>query len=118
MVRGYFANVIALTDLRAALVGNWVAFDRHGTLLDYPIPNDIGPAALAVSPVTDALKTTDEEGDLVGSADKNAFWSVDVIFLNAVVLDRLPDRQYTAEELIEEVRQVGFAWQISPTSSP
>jgi hypothetical protein len=110
--------VISLGDLRAALVGNWVAFDKHGNPVDYKVPGDIGPAALSVSPVTDALKVVDEEGNLAGSGDRGAYWSVDAIVLNSVVLDRLTDREYSAEDLIQEVRRVGFVWQISPTSAP
>ena len=110
--------MISLVDLRAALVGNWVAFDKHGRPVDYAVPNGIGPAALSVSPLTDALKTVDEKGHLAGFVDKTAFWSVDAIVLNSVVLDRLPDRLYTAEDLIDEVRRIGFTWQISPTSAP
>lgn len=99
-------------------MGNWVAFDKHGDRVDYTVPNDIGPATLSVSPVTDALKTVDDVGNLATSGDKAAFWSVDAIVLNVVVLDRLPESVDSVEDLIEKVRQIGFTWQISPTSSP
>jgi hypothetical protein len=108
--------VISLADLRSLIDGNWVAFDVEGRTVEYKVPKDIGPAALSVSSVTDALKVVGEDGNLVGSVDKASYWSVDAIVLNVVVLDRLHGSSYTAEDLIEEVRSVGFSWQISPTS--
>lgn len=110
--------VISTADLRALLDGDWVAFDIDGRLVDFPVASDVGPATLTVSPVTDALKVLDENGFLAGSVDKTPYWSVDAIVLNVAVLDRLPNGSFTAEDLIEEVRRVGFSWQISWTSDP
>lgn len=110
--------MISIERLREQLRGDWVAFDKHGETVDYVVPKDIGPATMSVSPVTDALKQVDEADRVVGSVDKHSVWSVDVIVLNSIVLRRLPDETYTAEELIDVVREAGFAWQISPTSSP
>lgn len=110
--------MISIAQLREELRDDWVAFDKHGQVVDYVVPKDIGPATMSVSPVTDALKMVDEADRVVGSVDKSSVWSVDAIVLNSIVLRRLPDREYTAEELIEAVRDVGFAWQISPTSAP
>ena len=108
--------VISTAGLRTHLNGNRVVVNIDGRPVDHPAPGDVGPATLSVSAVTDALKILDEEGLLAGSVDKTAYWSVDAIVLHVVVLDRLPDRSYTAESLIEEVRRAGFSWQISSTS--
>ncbi|HEX6286462.1 MAG TPA: hypothetical protein VFZ80_03175 [Acidimicrobiia bacterium] len=110
--------MISIESLAEHLAGDWVAFDKYGNVLDYIVPNDIGPATLAVSPVTDALKEVDEADRVVGSVDKNAVWSVDAIVLNSIVLRRLPNDAYEAEDLIQAVRDAGFSWQISPTSVP
>lgn len=109
--------VISLADVRAAIDGNWAVFDTNGRPVDYTCSEDIGQAVLSVSPVTDALKVVDA-GYLIGSVDRASCWSVDAIVLNVVVLDRLPGDSYKAEDLIEEVRRVGFSWQIRPTSGP
>ena len=110
--------MISIAGLRAALQGNWVAFDKWGSPVPYEVPKDVGPATLSVSPVTDALKRLDSEGNVASEVDKRGLWSVDAIVLNIVVLDRLPGETYTAEQLIDEVRAIGFGWQISPTSAP
>jgi len=110
--------VISIESLREHLDGDWVAFDKQGNVVDYVVPRDIGPATLSVSPVTDALKEVDEADRVVGSVDKNSVWSVDAIVLNSIVLRRLSENTYTAEGLIEAVREAGFSWQISPTSVP
>lgn len=110
--------MISTRELKSRLDGNWVAIDKHGRSVDYEIPKDIGPATLAVIPVADALKQVDEVDHVVGAVDKNAVWSVVAIVLNSVVLNRLPDESFTAESLIEAVRDAGFGWQISPTSAP
>lgn len=110
--------MISTQELKSRLTGNWVAIDKHGQPVIYEVPADIGPATLAVAPVTDALKRVDEADRVVESVDKNTVWSVVAIVLNAIVLNRLPEDSFTAEELIEAVRDAGFAWQISPTSAP
>lgn len=112
------ADVISVDNLRRHTVGDWVAFDKHGDIVEYLVPKDIGPATLSVSAVTDALKEVDPAGRVVASIDKNTVWSVDAIVLNSIVLRRLPEGEYGVEALIEAVRQAGFAWQISPTSAP
>lgn len=110
--------MISVDNLRRHTVGDWVAFDKHGDIVEYLVPKDIGPATLSVSAVTDALKEVDPAGRVVASIDKNTVWSVDAIVLNSIVLRRLPEGEYGVEALIEAVRQAGFAWQISPTSAP
>ncbi|MFZ0013231.1 MAG: hypothetical protein WAL25_03855 [Acidimicrobiia bacterium] len=110
--------MISIELLKTRLEGNWVAFDKHGRPVVYRPPKDIGPATLGVRPVTDALKRVDENDEVVGSVDKKSVWAVDVIILNTIVLDRLPDQSFSAEGLIEAVRSVGFTWQISSISGP
>lgn len=107
--------VISIEGLRDQLDGDWVAVDRHGEIVEYSVPKDIGPATLSVSPVSDALKEVNDADNIVGSVDKNTVWSVDAIVLNSIVLSRLPDQTFTAEELIEAVREAGFVWQITPS---
>jgi hypothetical protein len=109
---------ISIETLRRHLIGNWVAFDKFGTVVDYLVPKDIGPATLSVSPVTDALKEVDDADRVVRSVDKRTMWTVDAIVLNSIVLDRLPEDTYEPEDLIQAVRDVGISWQISQTSSP
>lgn len=110
--------VISITRLKEAIDGEWVALDKWGTPLEVAIPEDRGPATLMVSEVTDALKTIDEADRLGEAVDRSTTWAVDAIILNTTVLDRLGDRTLTAEQLIEAVAEVGFAWQVSSTSAP
>lgn len=105
--------MISIEALRGELDGDWVAIDRHGQVVDYEVPKDIGPATLSVSPMTEALKRVDQDDRVVGDLDRDTVWTVDALVLNTVVLRRLPEREYTAEELIDAVREAGFAWQIS-----
>jgi hypothetical protein len=107
---------ISTSLLRDSLVGDWIGFDRQGDPLDMEIPHDIGPAALLVSPVTDAVKRV--EDDVVESLDRDQMWFVEAIVLNSVVLKRLEDRDWSAEELLIAVREMGYTWQISPIASP
>jgi hypothetical protein len=109
--------VISISELRTHVVDKWVAFDVDGTVLDVEIPRDIGPAALFVSPVTDALKEVDENGRVVGSVDRSLMWSVETIVLNEVALRRLEGR-LSAGELIDAVRTSGLAWAVRPISDP
>lgn len=109
-------NVISTSRLTDSLVRDWVAFDQHGNPLEIEIPGDIGPAALLVSPVTEAVKRV--EGDNVVSLDRDQMWLVEAIVLNRVVLRRLEDQEMTAEDLLTAVREKGYSWQISPFSSP
>ena len=108
--------MISTSNLAAGLVENWVAFDKNGNLLDIEIPGDIGPAALMVTPVTDAVKRVEE--DIVESMDRNRMWSVEAIVLNRIVVERFEPTELSAEELLAMVREMGFSWQISPISAP
>ena len=107
---------ISTSRLAGNLRGSWVAFDKHGDPLEIEIPRDVGPAALLVSPVTDAVKRMD--GDTVESLDRDQMWLVEAIVLNIVVLRRLGDLEATPEELVSAVREAGYSWQISPFASP
>lgn len=107
-----------MAKLKDQIEGEWVAFDKHGRVVQFAVPEDFAPATLSVSPVTDALKRVDEADRVVGSVDKGSVWMVDVILLSSTVLGRLPDDVFTAEELLEAVREAGFVWQVSPTSVP
>ncbi|HEX6299403.1 MAG TPA: hypothetical protein VF148_02940 [Acidimicrobiia bacterium] len=108
--------MISTSRLAGSLRGNWVAFDKSGNPLEIDIPGDIGPAALLVSQVTDAVKRLD--GDTVESVDRDQMWLVEAIVLNSVVLRRLGHLEATPEELLAAVREAGYSWQISPFSSP
>jgi hypothetical protein len=108
--------MISTSRLAGSLRGNWVAFDKHGNPLEIDIPGDIGPAALLVSSVTDAVKRL--EGDTVKSLDRDQMWLVEAMVLNRVVLSRLGDLEATPEDLLSAVREAGYSWQISPFSSP
>lgn len=110
--------MISIANLRETLKGDLVAFDKHGMILDVEIPDGIGPAALLVSPVTDALKTVGPDGRLEVSVDRDLMWSVDAIVLSSVIIGRLDDRDLSAEDLLDMVRDAGFSWQISPTCAP
>ena len=109
-------DVISTSRLKESLEGDWVAFDKHGEALAIEIPVDVGPAALLVSPVTDAVKRVEE--DVVRSLDRDRMWAVEAIVLNRVVVRRLGDQELTAEGLLAAVREMGYSWQISPISSP
>ena len=84
--------------------------------MDVAIPADVGPAALLVTPVTDAVKRLD--GDEVVSLDREGMWAVEAIVLNKVIVRRLDDMEVTAEELLDLVPEMGYTWQVSPISSP
>lgn len=108
--------VISISWLRENLKGDWVAFDHHGAPVDVEIPATIGPAALLVTPVTDAVKRV--RGGEVESLDRDQMWAVEAIVLNRVVLRRFEDGEMTTDELLAAVRDLGFSWQVSPISSP
>jgi hypothetical protein len=108
--------VISTSRLKAGLADDWVAFNESGDLIEIEVPTTIGPAAFLVTAVTDAVKRV-VDGQ-IESLDRNQMWAVDAIVLNQVVLRRLEDEELTASELIARVRELGYAWQISPVSVP
>lgn len=116
--REYFEWVISTAELRARLENKWVAVDKFGAILDIEIPADIGPAALLVAPVTDALKEVDEQGRVLGSVDRARMWAVEAIVLNEIAVRRLQQETYTVGDLLDAVRESGLAWQVRPTSVP
>ncbi|MGH3649438.1 MAG: hypothetical protein ACRDU9_01915 [Acidimicrobiia bacterium] len=99
------------------LDGDRVVFDKLGEPVDLEAPDDVGPATLLVKTVTDALKLV-EDGVVEGSVDRSAMWVVEAIILDRVVLERIGPRRLSVEDLLTEVRQLGFAWQVSPISAP
>ena len=92
-------------------------FDKWGNRVDGPIPTDAGPAALVVGDPVDALKRV-EQGTVESSVNRSQMWRVEAIVLNRIVVERLPDDGLSVDELLAEVRSMGLAWQIRPTSSP
>lgn len=107
---------ISTVRLADSLRGDWVVFDNQGNPLDFEIPGDIGPAALLVAPLVDAVKR--KEGKSVESLDRDEMWLVEAIVLNKVVLRRIGVLEATAEDLLRAVREAGYSWQVSPISSP
>ena len=93
-----------------------MAFDEGGEPVDVEIPATIGPAAFLVTPVTDAVKRVID--GRIESLDRDQMWAVEAIVLNRVVLRRLGDQEMTTGELLSRVRELGYAWQISPVSAP
>lgn len=91
---------------------NWVLFDIAGTPFDLPVPRDIGPATLLVSPVTDALKTMSEDGLVVESLDRANVWSVVGYALNRVVLKKLDHVNMSPDQLYEAVVGLRLGWQV------
>lgn len=103
--------------LTGILDGDWAVFNQNGDPVGLGVPGDVGPAALLVSDVTEALKRVD--GDVVvESVDRRTMWFVEAIVLNRIVLERLPPEDVSVEGLMEAVRSAGFAWQIRPISVP
>lgn len=110
--------VISIGHLTDTLEGDWAVFDKHGIQVDLGVPNDVGPAALLVSDVTEALKRVDESGFVVESVDRREMWAVEAIVLNRIVLKRLDPEDVSMEDLMDAVRSLGFTWQIRPISVP
>ena len=98
-----------------SIVGDRAVFDKHGNLLEIDIPSDIGPAALLVAPVTNAVKRLDD--GRVESLDRDQMWLVEAIVLHRDILDSLEDREMNAEDLLNAVRDAGHSWQVSPISA-
>jgi hypothetical protein len=114
--REYFEPVISTSRLKASLVGDRVVFDERGEPIEVEVPTTIGPAALLVSSVTDAVKRVVE--GRIESLDRDGVWAVEAIVLNQVVLRRLEDDEMTPTELLARVRELGYAWEINPVSGP
>jgi hypothetical protein len=114
--REYFEPVISTSRLKSSLVGDWVAFDERGEPIEVEIPPMIGPAAFLVTHVTDAVKRVAD--GRIESLDRDQIWAVEAIVLSRVVLRRLDDEEMTTTELLSRVRELGYAWQISPVSAP
>lgn len=105
-----------MSRLKANLVGDRVVFDERGEPIEVEVPTTIGPAAFLVSPVTDAVKRVVE--GRIESLDRDGVWAVQAIVLDQAILRRLEDDEMTTTELLARVRELGYAWQISPVSAP
>ena len=88
-----------------------VAVTTGGTVVDVPVPPDVGPAVMVVKPVTDALKFG-ESGRLVASVDRDRTWAVHAFVLHRDVLGKLQSEQLTARELKAEVERLGIVWDV------
>jgi len=108
--------VISISRLRDSLVGDRVAFDYRGEVLERDVLVPSGPASLLVAPVTDAVKRRD--GDVVVSLDRDTVWAVAGIVLHGEVLQKLDEDEIGAGELLEAVEGLGYTWQVIPTSAP
>ena len=107
--------MISISRLRDSLVGDRVAFDERGELLEADVHASSSPATLLVGPVTDAVKRRD--GDAVVSLDRDAVWAVAGIILDREVLERLDEDEIGAEELLDAVERLGYTWQVIPASA-
>lgn len=108
--------MISTARLLAALHGGHVAFDTQGNPVEIDLADVRGPATLLVAPVTDAVKRLRD--GVVESLDRDEMWVVEAMVLEGDVLRHLGEVDLTADELWAAVEEAGFAWQVSPTSSP
>lgn len=108
--------MLSTARLLDGLVGDRVVIDRHGNQLDIEVPAGLGPAALLVTSLTDAVKRV--ESGAVESLDRDQLWVVDAIVLSGVVVQDLEVGELSAEDLLAAVRDAGYSWEISPISSP
>lgn len=100
------------------MTDDWVVFDKYGNTVALDVPKDVGPAAMLVSDVTDALKLIEANGRVVDSVDRRKMWSVEALALNTIVLRRLEKTEMPVDDLLDAVRAAGFSWQIRPISVP
>ena len=108
--------MISTARLAGSITDGRVAFDTQGNPVEVDLGIVHGPASLLVVPVTDAVKRM--RGGVVESLDRDQMWVVEAMVIETDVLEALGEVDLTAEELWQAVEQVGFSWQISPTSSP
>jgi len=108
--------MISTAKLLAALHEGHVAFDMKGNPVEVDAAHIRGAATLLVVPVTDAVKRLRD--GVVESLDRDEMWLVEAMVLGSDVLGRLGEVDLTADELWLAVEEAGYAWQLSPTSSP
>jgi hypothetical protein len=108
--------MISTARLLGALHGGHVAFDTQGNPVEIGIADARGPATVLVAPITDAVKRLRD--GVVESLDRDEMWVVEAMVLEGHVLRLLGEVDLTADELWAAVEDAGFAWQVSPTSSP
>lgn len=109
-------GVISLDSLKASSVGDRIAFDKRGDLVDIEVPDTAGPATLIVREVTDALKGV-EGAQVAGSVDRSKMWHVEAIVLDRTVVESLQG-EMSVEALISAVSAAGHYWELSSTSAP
>jgi hypothetical protein len=93
---------------------DWVVVGAEGDLVDLEVPADVGPAALLVTSVTDALKTVSEDGLVVGAPRRDGVWQVEAFVLNRVLVAALPPDVDIPGDLFDAVEELGFGWQVRP----
>ncbi|MEX0863719.1 MAG: hypothetical protein WD269_02455 [Acidimicrobiia bacterium] len=86
-----------------------VVIDAMGNRIPDRVPTDLGPAALLVSPVVDALKRV--WGDrVVGSIDRGQVLAVEGFVLDRDLLERLASEDVSVNDLIGAVTSLGYVW--------
>ena len=86
-----------------------VVIDAVGNRIPDRVPTDLGPAALLVSPVVDALKRV--WGDrVVGSIDRDQVLAVEGFVLDRDLLRRLASQEVSVSDLIGAVEDLGHVW--------
>ncbi len=111
--------MVSLAELQQALEtgGDWVALDAEGELVDLAVPRDVGPVALVVSRVTDALKVVSADGLVVDAPRRDQVWQLKAFVLNRVVVEALASRYDSLETpagLMTAIEELGFGWQVKP----
>ena len=106
--------MIAVSDLRDRLEDEdgWLIFGADGSRMDMAVPDDMGPAALLVTTVTDAAKTLTSDGQIDRSLDRESIWAVEGFALTGAVVRSLPKLDLTPEGLLEAVVELGMEWDI------
>lgn len=112
---------MSLVELKQALESDrdWVVVAADGELVEVDVPRDVGPAAVLVSEITDALKTVSDEGLVVDAPRREEVWQVEAFVLNRVVIEALdPDVDNLAipQGLLTAVEELGFGWQVKPVN--
>jgi len=108
--------VVFISELKKMAQGgrDWVVLGVDGELVDVEVPRDVGPAALLVSSVTDALKTVSEDGLVVDAPRRDGVWQVEAFVLNRVVVEALDSKVPVPGGLFDAVEELGLGWQVRP----
>lgn len=109
--------MIDLAELRR-LAGegkNLVLVDVSGTARPATRHQGAVAPALVVAEATEALKQVDE-GQIVGSVDRDSTWEVHGLILDSGVLARVAEDVETFSGLVEAIAATGLRWEIAPTN--